>query len=193
MNRKVFGSAMVLAFGLTGALAAQGPTGSQATTPGQQHGMAAGNAVTVEGCLVREKDVPGRQPNVAERAGVQEDYILTNVKFVKGSPHGSADASASAATSATGTTGATGSAASEQPAGTSGMAAVMLEVRGLDDSKLQPLVGQRVQIEGRVNPQDFSERRSEKANPAGEAAGDLPELHGTVIKKAESAEPCTGK
>lgn len=198
---------MVLAFGLSGALAAQG-TSTQTTPQSQRQGMdtAATASVTVEGCLVREKDVPGREPNVAERAGVMEDYILTNVKWVKGSPHSMADAHTSGAhasgtstgsttgTSATGTTGATGAATGEQTAGTSGIgAAVMLEIRGLDDEKLQPLVGQRVQIEGRVNPQDFAERQREKVDPSGEKAGDLPELHGMVIKKAESAEPCTVK
>jgi hypothetical protein len=32
--------------------------------------------VTLAGCLYREDQVPGRKPNVAERAGVLEDYIL---------------------------------------------------------------------------------------------------------------------
>ncbi len=31
---------------------------------------------TISGCLYRERDIPGRSPNVAERAGVLEDYIL---------------------------------------------------------------------------------------------------------------------
>src|SRR4029453_9626260 len=43
---------------------------------------------TVVGILAkhrqREQDVPGRKPNVAERAGVMEDYILTSAKVVKG-------------------------------------------------------------------------------------------------------------
>ncbi len=41
--------------------------------------------ITIAGCLKEEKDVPGRRPNVAERAGVTEDYILTNVKMAQSS------------------------------------------------------------------------------------------------------------
>lgn len=42
-------------------------------------------ATTISGCLKLEKDVPGLTPNVAERAGVGEDFILTNVKPPAGS------------------------------------------------------------------------------------------------------------
>jgi len=42
-------------------------------------------SVTVQGCLRAEKDVPGRRPSVTERAGINEDYILTNVKMSPGS------------------------------------------------------------------------------------------------------------
>ena len=45
----------------------------------------AGQAITITGCLKEEKDVPGLKPNVAERAGVSEDYILTNVKMAASS------------------------------------------------------------------------------------------------------------
>ena len=64
---------------LSAQTASQNPTQQPpATASAQEH------SVTVEGCLVREKDVPGRQPNTAERAGVMEDFILTNAKIVKG-------------------------------------------------------------------------------------------------------------
>ena len=46
---------------------------------------AAGQAITITGCLKEEKDVPGQRPNVAERAGVGEDYLLTNVKMAASS------------------------------------------------------------------------------------------------------------
>src|SRR6185436_11387741 len=101
------------------------------------------HSVTVEGCLVREKDVPGRAPNTAERAGVMEDFILTNAKIVKGG-HTAPDAAA------TGTAGSTATA--EQPAGTSGAFGKMFEVRGLNDTELQQFVGQRVEIEGNIDP-----------------------------------------
>ena len=31
---------------------------------------------------MREEDVPGWKPNVAERAGMAEDYILTSTKMI---------------------------------------------------------------------------------------------------------------
>ena len=162
---------------LSAQTASQNPTQQPpATASAQEH------SVTVEDCLVREKDVPGRQPNTAERAGVMEDFILTNAKIVKGG-HTPPDA---AATATTGTT-ATG----EQTAGTSGAAGKMFEVRGLNETELQQFVGQRVEIEGKVDPADIADRSREKANPTGEPAGDLPELKGMVIRKATSAEPCT--
>lgn len=41
--------------------------------------------VTIRGCLKEEKDVPGLRPNVAERAGITEDYVLTNAKMAPNS------------------------------------------------------------------------------------------------------------
>ena len=179
MSHKAFGGALALAFGLTAGLAAQ--TGNPPQNPPQNPpaaptaAQAASQSVTLEGCLVQEKDVPGRAPNVAEKAGVLEDYILTSAKFLKGVPHAA---------------GATGAAA-EQPTGTSGMGAAkaMFEVRGIEDTQLKSFLGQRVEIEGRVNPADFAERKS----ASGEKTGDLPELHGVVIRKATSTEPCPAK
>ena len=180
MSHKVFGGALALAVGLTAGVAAQ--TGNPPQNPPQQPptaAQAASQTVTLEGCLVQEKDVPGRAPNVAEKAGVMEDYILTSAKFLKGVPHAA---------------GATGAAA-EQPTGTSGMGAAtsMFEVRGIEDTQLKSFIGQRVEIEGRVNPADFAERKSERASASGEKTGDLPELHGIVIRKATSTEPCPAK
>ena len=124
---------------------------------------------------MREQDVPGRKPNIAERQGVMEDYILTDAKIKD--PHASPAAATPPATA-------------EQPTGTSGMAAIkMFEVRGLDDERLQGLVGQRVEITGSLKDTDVAERAREKANPAGEPAGDLPELQATAIKKIEGTCP----
>jgi hypothetical protein len=179
MSHKAFGGALALAFGLTAGLAAQ--TGNPPQNPPQPPAaptaaQAASQTVTIEGCLVQEKDVPGRAPNVAEKAGVMEDYILTSAKFLKGVPH-----------AATG-------AAAERPTGTSGMAAASkFEVRGIEDTQLKSFIGQRVEIEGRINPSDIAERKSEQTSAAGGTSGDLPELHGTVIRKATSTEPCPAK
>jgi hypothetical protein len=177
MNSKTFVGALCLSVGLTGGLAAQAasqnPTQQPQTDTTAQH-----QTVTVEGCLVLEKDVPGRQPNVAERAGAMEDYILTEAKVVKGGH-----------ASATGTAGATGT--SGEAASTSSVAKKMFEIRGIDDEQLKQFVGQRVQIEGKLDPADMVERAREQASPTGEPAGDLPELQGTTIRKSTSTEPCT--
>lgn len=180
MSRKALGGAFAAAFALTGTLAAQSTSPATQQPPAATH-MADAKTVTVEGCLVREKDVPGRQPNVAERAGVMEDFILTHAK-VKGDTAGYA-----------GTAGATGTAgAAGHAAGTAGAAkGKMFEIRGIDDTELQKYVGQRVEIVGKLDPQDMPERQREQASPAGEPAGDLPELNGSTIKKSSSTEPCT--
>jgi hypothetical protein len=43
------------------------------------------DALKLTGCLKMEKEVPGLKPNVAERAGVTDDYILTNAMLAKDS------------------------------------------------------------------------------------------------------------
>lgn len=53
------------------------PTITQTPTRAQP----ANPTMTISGCLLKEKDVAGVKPNVAERAGVTEDYILTDVKM----------------------------------------------------------------------------------------------------------------
>lgn len=41
--------------------------------------------VIVRGCLKEEKDVPGLTPNLVERVGITEDYVLTMVKMAPNS------------------------------------------------------------------------------------------------------------
>ena len=38
----------------------------------------AGPVTTLAGCLYREESIPGRSPNVAEKAGAGEDFILAD-------------------------------------------------------------------------------------------------------------------
>lgn len=60
-------------------------TQAQRPTADAQRPAATTQAITITGCLKEEKDVPGLKPNVAERAGVTEDYILTDVKMASSS------------------------------------------------------------------------------------------------------------
>ena len=121
----------VAAMALAISAAAQAPATAQNPKPASPAASQAASAaaVTIEGCLVREQDVPGRKPDVAERVGVGEDYILMSTKIVKGA---------------------------DKPTGTSGTAGPsrMYQVKGIDDERLKALVGKRVQVEGALNDLD---------------------------------------
>lgn len=152
----------VFAFAMAASLAAQTPPQNPPTQT-QPQSTEQKATVTLEGCLVQEKDVPGRQPNPAEKAGVMEDFILTSAKYIK------APAGAPSATP-------------ERPTGTSGIGALpMFEVRGIDNSKLAEHVGKRVQIEGTINPADL--REAEAAKAKGEPSKDLPEVQASAVRQ----------
>lgn len=86
--------------------------------PTRANTAAAGQTVTVAGCVKAEKDVPGRTVNPAEKAGISEDYILTDVKMGAGS-----------STSGIGL-------------------APMYEIKGLDNSELKKHLNHQVEITG---------------------------------------------
>jgi hypothetical protein len=162
MSRKAF-TALLVASALTLPLAAQNPPPQ---TPQTRPAAAPSGpvAVTVEGCLLREKDVPGRKPNVAEQAGMMEDYILTQAKIVK-----------------------TAAQPQDQAVGTSGTVA-MFEVKEIDGDVLKKHAGQRVQIDGTLEAKDVRERQRTEAEKPG-SAEDLPDLKGTVVRMV--AASCT--
>jgi hypothetical protein len=62
----------------------QPPQSPRPTTTARPIARGSEGIVTVEGCLVREADVPGRIPKTPEGAGVAGDYILTRAKVIKG-------------------------------------------------------------------------------------------------------------
>lgn len=136
--------------------------------------------VTVEGCLVREEDVPGRRPNVAERAGITEDYILTNTKMIKGSPPAPGTAQARPEDRPTGTP-------EGRPTGTAGMQGAMYEVEGIDDERLKQHLGRRVQIDGVFENVDRARAQPESRTPA----DDLVEIRGSAIRQV--AGDCPAK
>lgn len=106
---------------------------AQSTTPQQPPpaqppaAMDHSASTTIEGCVYREQDIPGRTPNVAERAGILEDYILV----------------ASTDTSASGAVGTSGTATAA--------AAKMFKLEHADDEKLKALVGKRVRVVGKAD------------------------------------------
>lgn len=132
----------------------QRPPDPQGDTTQRAAEAAKAQVVTVTGCLKAEKDVPGRRPNVSERAaGTTDGYILADVKMAPGS-----------------TTSAIGLAS------TYGIA-------GMADAELQKHLNHQVQIVGTLSTGDAHGNRGASAAPGSAAAAnaDLPQLHGTTL------------
>lgn len=151
-------------------------TTTQQDTAGQ---AAAGAATTVTGCVYKEADVPGRTPNIAERAGMLEDYILA----VNGE-------------SGMGTAGTTGTESTPGATGATGVSAgKMFKLEHADDEKLQSMVGKRVEVTGRIDA-EAGDRMG--VGTTGSPAGDqsvgpdqieLPEFEVTSIREVEGDCP----
>ncbi len=101
--------------------------------PAQTVPAAAGERgnTTLVGCLYAENQIPGRTPNVAERAGVLEDYILADVGTAPAAPGEST--------------------AAPRPTGTSGVTAAMYKIENIPDERLKALVGKRVEVVGKID------------------------------------------
>jgi hypothetical protein len=135
--------------------------------------------VTLVGCLQNERDVPGRKPNVVERAGVLEDYLLTDASM----------APAAGRTPSDTTSGAVGTSGTSQapPAGST------YKVEGIADDRLKQLVGKRVEVTGRIDEDDMREVRGTAGSggttlPGGvrverQDAADTPEFEATSIRE----------
>jgi hypothetical protein len=144
---------------------------TQAQPPAQPPAAAPAQATTtLTGCVYEEKDIPGRTPNVAEKAGVLEDYILV----------------ASAAPAAPGTAG---------TAGTSGMSAnKAYKLEQIADEKLKAVVGKRVEVTGRVDPGGSAAKATGDPKPDKSVGPDqieLPEFEVTSIREVEGTCPAT--
>jgi hypothetical protein len=123
--------------------------------------------VTLVGCLYRESAIPGRKPNVAEKAGVLEDYVLA------GAMPGGASKN---------TTLSTGN---------------MYKVEDIADEKLRSMVGKRVEVTGKIDPEgsDAPGRAPRGAtadkNPVSPDDINLPEFEATSIKESSGTCPAT--
>jgi hypothetical protein len=184
MTRNVFGSALALAFAAAVVVGAQDPNPPQQPPAGQR--MQSEQMVTVVGCLQHEKDVPGREPTVAERAGIAEDYLLTNAEIKSGGKAG-----------ATGTSG-------TEPAAGAVAAKKTFKIVGMDAERLKTFVGKRVEVQGRIEdtaprprgttgtpPTTTPPTPPERTEPAQKQAGDLPQVRATNIR--EVAGTCPSK
>jgi hypothetical protein len=93
-------------------------------------------AMSLTGCLYRERDVPGRTPNVAEKAGVLEGYIVADARIVG-----------------------QGSSVPGPVAGTGGRT---YKVEDIPDEQLRALVGKRVEVAGRIETDDEDGARPDR-------------------------------
>jgi hypothetical protein len=140
LSRFVMASAFAVA--CAGAATAGQPQDPQKPATPQTEPRASSQAqtTTLFGCVYKEQDVPGRTPNVAERGGVMEDYILANVQ----------------------TSEKESQPAAPQATGTSGTAGAMYKLENWPDEKLRALVGKRVEVTGKIDAE-----ASDTKKPAG--------------------------
>ena len=180
MNRRFAASGVAFALACTAAIAAQDP---QTPSPRPSAPAVTAESVTVEGCLLREADVPGRRPSGTERQRVRadDDYVLSDAKMISGTAPAQATASATPAgtSGTTGTAGTSGSVAADpKPTGSSGAVVtspLMFDVEEIEKAQLTEHRGKRVQIDGIF-------KHADAAGNAVSPANDLVELHGTAIR-----------
>lgn len=125
---------------------------------------------TLTGCLYREDQVPGRKPNIVERAGILEDYILTEATI--SDPQQQPKPAAGGPTGTAGTVAATGT---------------IYKVENIPDERLKSLVGKRVEVVGRIDPEGRSQlgvgggQRPDRG--PGPDAISLPEVEASAIRE----------
>ena len=164
------GAAAVMAMSIAsvGAQTPQTPPPSQTPPPASMQQSA---TTTLTGCVYNEADVPGRTPNVAERAGVLEDYILVTTA-----------ASGTAGTSGT-TPPATGAAAMASAVGKA------FKLEQIADERLKAVVGKRVEVTGRVDTEAGTTGAKPDKNPGSPDSIELPEFEVTSLKEVEGTCP----
>lgn len=183
-------TAGMLALFSTAALAAsqapQNPGQQTAPRPNPQTpaptATAGQTTTTLNGCLYREAQVPGRTPNIAERAGVLEDYILADATMPAGQGQPGATPRA---TGTSGTVPTTGN---------------MYKVEDIPDERLKALVGKRVEVTGRIDPEGAPWSVDRPGGTTGAATPDrgvgpdrinLPEFEASSIREIAGTCPAT--
>jgi hypothetical protein len=131
---------------------------------------------TITGCVYQEKDIPGRAPNPAERAGILEDYILVDAAMASSSTPGAI--------------------------GTSGAPHKLYKLELIDDEKLKAVVGKRVEVTGRIDaePGDARTANGERTGDVDKVVGrdkiDIAEFEVVSIKEVSGtcpAKPSAGR
>ena len=164
MRRQFLGFAFVMAVG-SAAYAQSLPKPASASA-----GQNAGASVTVEGCVMKEVDVPTRRPpeNLRAQAEADDDYVLTSTKVISGTAP-SASVKSPSDSAITGTSGAA-------------PAALMYDIEGIAKDQLKMHVGKRVQIDGTFD-------HLENAKLPVSFATDLVEIKGTAVRSVAGSCP----
>jgi len=126
---------------------------------------------TLVGCLYREEQIPGRKPNIAERAGILEDYIL-------------ADAATATTPPGSRVTGTSGSPTTGN----------MYKIEGPSDERLKGLVGKQVEVTGVIDPEGgpaASPGTPRADRGLGPDQINLPEFKASSIRQASGTCPAT--
>ena len=168
MKRSIM--AAILVSGVSATVAAQAPPPAQPSERTPASASQATASTTLSGCLYREEQVPGRKPNPVERAGILEDYIL---------------ADASVASTQKGPQGLTGN----TPASGN-----MYKVEGPSDERLKALVGKRVEVMGKIDPEGgpgASPGKPREDRGIGPDKINLPEFEATSIREISGTCPAT--
>ena len=153
---------------------------AQAPNTGQQSSsqVSVRPTTTLAGCLYREGQVPGRKPNLVERAGILEDYILTDATI--SDPQQQPKPAAGGPTGTAGTVAATGT---------------IYKVENIPDERLKSLVGKRVEVTGRIDPEGRNQlgvgggQRADRG--PGPDAISLPEIEASAIREVAGKCPAT--
>ena len=166
----VLGAAAILCVGTLSSaqIAPQGHGAPQPRTQQPRADPTKGPAITLDGCLYREDSIPGRSPNVAEKAGVLEDYVLADASPARERSRLSDPPIADKGRPP------------DAPA--AGLASGrMYKVTKIDDERLKALLGKRVEITGTIKADD-------DAKPADRATNtNLPNIEGTSIREVTGA------
>lgn len=177
------GAAAVMAISIAGVQAQSTQQPPTQTPPATAQRADTQATTTLRGCVYEEKSIPGRSPNVAERAGVLEDYIL--VASNAGATAGAAGTS--------GTVGTAGSMAGKHKA---------FKLEHTADEQLKAMVGKMVEVTGKIDAEAGDSARatgaaSSTAGSAASSAGvgpdkmELPEFEVTSIKEVTGTCPAT--
>jgi len=123
-------------------------------------------AMSLTGCLYRERDIPGWTSTVAEKAGVLEGYIVADARIVG-----------------------QGSSAPGPVAGTGGRT---YKVEDIPDQQLRALVGKRVEVAGRLEVDDEDGARPDRI-PVSRDVIDFSDFVASSIREVAGGTACSAK